>query len=129
MRNERPGRTVIRTSEGISFTLPLATPVLRLLAWLLDLGVILLAWLLVQRLAQLLNLVGADWRRAFLALAYFILSVGYGIVLEWGWRGQTLGKRVLRLRVMDEQGVRLRLPQVIMRNHYCPTISQTASTA
>jgi hypothetical protein len=36
--------------------------------------------------------------------------------LEWFWRGQTLGKRVLRLRVVDEQGLRLRFSQIAIRN-------------
>jgi len=35
---------------------------------------------------------------------------------EWYWRGQTLGKRLLRLRVMDEQGLHLRFSQVAVRN-------------
>ena len=31
---------------------------------------------------------------------------GYGIVMEWFWRGQTIGKRLVRLRVMDGKGWR-----------------------
>jgi len=37
-------------------------------------------------------------------------------VLEWFWRGQTLGKRLLRLRVMDAQGLRLQFSQIVIRN-------------
>jgi hypothetical protein len=37
-------------------------------------------------------------------------------VLEWRWRGQTLGKRLLGLRVIDAQGLRLQLPQIALRN-------------
>ena len=35
---------------------------------------------------------------------------------EWAWRGQTIGKRLLRLRVMDAQGLRLQFHQVLLRN-------------
>jgi hypothetical protein len=36
--------------------------------------------------------------------------------MEWRWRGQTIGKRVLRLRVVDAQGLRLHFTQVVLRN-------------
>src|SRR5690606_31901397 len=47
---------------------------------------------------------------------YFFVDWGYGIVLEYYWRGQTLGKRLLGLRVMDEQGLHLTFSQVAVRN-------------
>jgi uncharacterized RDD family membrane protein YckC len=37
-------------------------------------------------------------------------------VLEWRWRGQTLGKRLLGLRVIDSHGLRLQLSQIALRN-------------
>ena len=43
-------------------------------------------------------------------------QIGYGMVLEWRWRGQTIGKRIFGLRVMDAQGLRLELPQIALRN-------------
>jgi hypothetical protein len=42
--------------------------------------------------------------------------VGYGIALEWRWRGQTLGKRLFGLRVIDVHGLRLQFPQIALRN-------------
>ncbi len=47
---------------------------------------------------------------------FFVMSIGYGMFLEWFWRGQTLGKRLLGLRVMDEQGLHLSSNQIIIRN-------------
>ena len=38
------------------------------------------------------------------------------IVLEWRWRGQTLGKRVFGLRVVDVHGLRLQFSQIALRN-------------
>ena len=49
-------------------------------------------------------------------LLFFVISTVYAIVLEWRWRGQTLGKRLLGLRVIDAQGLRLQLPQIALRN-------------
>jgi hypothetical protein len=49
-------------------------------------------------------------------LSYFIVSIGYPILTEWFWRGQTVGKRLLRLRVMDSQGLHLHFSQIVIRN-------------
>src|SRR5262249_10287845 len=60
--------------------------------------------------------ISVDIAKAVTLLCYFVLSVGYGMILEWHWRGQTLGKRLLRLRVVDAQGLRLQFSQVAIRN-------------
>jgi hypothetical protein len=49
-------------------------------------------------------------------VSYFVISVVYAIVLEWRWRGQTIGKRLFGLRVIDVHGLRLQLPQIAIRN-------------
>lgn len=114
-----PARTsslVIETPEGISFTLLLASPVTRFLAWLIDFLAILALNMLVQNALQIAGLLGEDVAQAVGILGYFAISTGYGIALEWRFRGQTLGKRVLGLRVMDAQGLRLDFSQIVIRN-------------
>src|SRR5260221_284444 len=59
---------------------------------------------------------GSDMATALHLLAYVALSIGYGTLTEWLWRGQTIGKRLLRLRVIDEQGLRLQFSQILIRN-------------
>jgi hypothetical protein len=44
------------------------------------------------------------------------VQIGYALACEWWWRGQTLGKRILRLRVVDATGLRLQFSQVVIRN-------------
>jgi len=46
----------------------------------------------------------------------FAVSLLYAAALEWLWRGQTLGKRVLGLRVVDAHGLPLTPGQVLTRN-------------
>jgi uncharacterized RDD family membrane protein YckC len=106
----------IRTPEGVAFALPLAGPVTRFLAWALDLAVILAATTVAGRLLGVLRAVSPDTALALNMLLFFTTWVGYGIAAEWRWRGQTLGKRVLRLRVVDERGLRLRPAQIAIRN-------------
>jgi uncharacterized RDD family membrane protein YckC len=113
---ERSGTLEIRTPEGIAFALPLAGPVARFLAWMIDLAVISAVSTLARQLLNLLRVVDADTATALNMLLFFALWVGYGIAMEWRRRGQTLGKRVLRLRVVDERGLRLRPVQIAVRN-------------
>ena len=115
MNSRLPAR-VIQTPEGIRFALRLATPATRGLAAALDVAVVALLARLIGLLAQILLLLNADLARALQVILFFVVSMCYGMTLEWLWRGQTIGKRVLGLRVMDARGLPLRLPQVVLRN-------------
>ena len=106
----------IRTPEGIEFSLLLAGPVTRFLAWSVDLLVILTASKLLNVLLGVMGIISRDLAIAAGVLGYFIVSIGYGIAAEWYWRGQSLGKRLLRLRVMDANGLQLRFSQIVIRN-------------
>ncbi len=106
----------IRTPEGMEFALLPAGPVSRMLAWLVDLAVIGVLETTIGTVLGLLRLLSFDLAMAAGVLAYFAISIGYGMLLEWRWRGQTIGKRLLRLRVVDERGLRLMPQQVVVRN-------------
>ena len=107
---------VIRTPEGIAFPLLLAGPITRFLAWSVDLACISAFTLIVSVVLSLFGILSGDIANAFSILFYFVLSIGYSIYMEWRWRGQTIGKRLLRLRVMDVQGLRLQFSQIMLRN-------------
>jgi len=100
----------------VTFSLPLAGIVTRMLALIVDLACVGMAAGVVDQLVRGFSVVFSDGARAFQLIAYFVISTGYGIALEWFWHGQTLGKRILGLRVMDGEGRRLRPAQVILRN-------------
>jgi uncharacterized RDD family membrane protein YckC len=106
----------IRTPEGIVFSQLLAGPVTRFLAWLADLVCILGLLSSVAYLLALLQFISPGLGSAVGTICYFAISIGYGIVLEWWWRGQTVGKRLLRLRVVDADGLRLQFHQIVTRN-------------
>lgn len=109
-------RVEIRTPEGIVFPMRIAGPVRRFLALLLDQAAILAAAQAASGLLRGIGLLSGDLYAAASALTYFVLATGYPMALEWKWRGQTLGKRLLRIRVIDEQGLRLTFSQVAVRN-------------
>ena len=106
----------IETPEGVRFALPLAGPVTRFLAWVIDLLVIAAALSTLGSATRILAAINPDWMMASGTIAYFVISVGYGMALEWWWRGQTIGKRVMKLRVVDAQGLKLQFSQIAMRN-------------
>ena len=107
---------LIKTPEGIVFSLLLAGPITRFLAWVVDFAVIAAAAGVARGLLSFAGLISIDLSRGLTVLAYFFISIGYGMTAEWRWRGQTIGKRLLRLRVMDAQGLTLRFSQVVIRN-------------
>jgi len=106
----------IRTPEGIVFSQLLAGPVTRFLAWFVDLLVIIAVVMVLGYAFALLNFISGGLGGALSILSYFVVSIGYGIACEWRWRGQTIGKKLLRLRVMDAEGLRLQFNQVVTRN-------------
>ncbi len=106
----------IRTPEGIVFSQLLAGPVTRFFAWFIDQLCISAAMSLLGVVLNLLGLINWNFAIALYVISYFVISIGYGILLEWTWRGQTVGKRLLRLRVVDVEGMRLQFNQIVVRN-------------
>lgn len=106
----------IRTPEGIEFSLQVAGPMSRFLSWLIDACCISAALGIASGLFQVIGKLSEQVGVALYILAAFVASVGYFILFEQLWRGQTLGKRLLRLRVIDKQGFRLRTSQIVVRN-------------
>jgi uncharacterized RDD family membrane protein YckC len=116
MLYSRTKALTVRTPGGIEFSLQIAGPVSRFLACIIDIFCI---WTVVGFVGNLLKIVTAVSEQVGMALWIFVLfavSMGYSIVLEWFWRGQTLGKKMLRLRVMDGRGLRLKFSQILVRN-------------
>jgi uncharacterized RDD family membrane protein YckC len=112
----QPHQLAIRTPEGVTFHLPLAGPASRCLAWVIDALAMLAAYWMIRRLSGVLGVISTDVSAALATLAFFVIRTGYAIALEWFWQGQTVGKRVMGLRVMDVNGLRLQPSQIIIRN-------------
>jgi uncharacterized RDD family membrane protein YckC len=110
------GTLAIRTPEGVEFSLPLAGPFSRMAAIFIDLAILISAGTLLERVMAPLNLISQDAAGAVYTVLYFVLSMLYGMTCEWFWRGQTVGKRILGLRVVDSRGLRLEASQIIVRN-------------
>jgi uncharacterized RDD family membrane protein YckC len=106
----------IETPEGVVFSYQLATPVTRALACAVDSTAATGMAYFAGRVANAAAILSADWASFLGVLLYFVISVGYAIVLEWRWHGQTAGKRLFGLRVIDVHGLRLQPSQIVLRN-------------
>jgi len=60
--------------------------------------------------------ISPDLYGSLIVLLTVVFHFGYGMAMEWFFRGQTLGKRLLGIRVVDIQGLRLAFSQVAIRN-------------
>jgi uncharacterized RDD family membrane protein YckC len=108
-------RVRLVTPERIVFEHPLAGPFHRFGAYLVDAGL----WLLLVIMATILSLIlalGSASGIGMALVAYFVLTWGYGAVCEGLFNGQTLGKRILGIRVVSDRGVPITGAQAVLRN-------------
>ena len=106
----------VATPEGVLFRLPLAGPASRLYAMLLDAAIVLGV---VNGLGLLFSWIFAKapgFGVMVITLAEFAIGFVYGALLEGFWNGQTIGKRLFHLRVIDQSGLPLRVEQAWVRN-------------
>src|SRR5499427_3644991 len=106
----------IATPEGVVFRLPLAGPAARLYGLLLDTAIVLAA---VNGLGSLVYFIFAKapgFGIMVITLAEFAIGFAYAALLEAFWNGQTIGKRLFHLRVIDQAGFPLRVEQAWVRN-------------
>lgn len=109
-------QVTIVTPEGVLFRLPLAGPASRLYAMLLD---IVIALGTINGMGLIVYWIFAKapgFGVMVITLAEFAFGFAYGALLEGLWNGQTIGKRLLHLRVIDQTGLPLRIEQAWVRN-------------
>lgn len=122
---------IIETPERVQLEFALASIGNRFLAVAIDhfiqyLTIFLVAWFalslagytssdIIDAPDRLVNEM-PKWTIAILIIALFLIFAGYFIVFEWLWNGQTPGKRLLKLRVIRDDGRPLTLWEAIARN-------------
>ena len=128
---EAEERLIIETPERVQLDFALASIGNRFLAVAIDhfiqyLSIFLAAWFflsiagygandLTDAPDKLMNEM-PKWTIAILILVLFLIFAGYFIAFEWLWNGQTPGKRLLKLRVIRDDGRPLTLWEAIARN-------------
>jgi uncharacterized RDD family membrane protein YckC len=110
------GTHTVLTPEYVEFNFVLSGLMSRFLAWLIDSFVAVLIALVILVGLSFGMLVFPGFASALGFVVWFLIDWGYMILFESVWSGQTLGKRALGLRVIQESGVRVGFYQSLLRN-------------
>ena len=106
----------IVTPEGVLFRVPLAGPASRFFALLVDTVIVLGTVNGVGLLVYWIFSKAPGFGFMLITLAEFAIGFAYSALLEGFWNGQTIGKRLFHLRVIDQDGLPLRIEQAWVRN-------------
>jgi uncharacterized RDD family membrane protein YckC len=104
------------TSEKVPFTYSIAGLGSRLLAWLVDLGILAILIVMGAMIGGTLERGRAGLGMGITMLWVFAVQWGYFLLFEWLWRGQTPGKRLVGIRVIQWQGAGLGFAHAAVRN-------------
>lgn len=122
---------IIETPERVPLAFALASIGNRFLAVAIDhfiqyfaIFVVLWAFLSISGFGEAIERTGAyplleempKWTIALMIIVLFLIFTGYFIFFEWLWNGQTPGKRLLKLRVIREDGRPITLWEAVARN-------------
>lgn len=122
---------VIETPERVPLAFALASIGNRFLAVAIDhfiqyFAMIILAWIFLfaaglgsSESSDLLEEVTNEapkWMIAIMIIVLFLVFTGYFVMFEWLWNGQTPGKRLLKLRVIREDGRPITFWEALARN-------------
>ncbi len=116
----------ITTPENIEIKYRLAGVGSRLAASVIDMFLVILAIIIVnvtliflildENFYNLLNFNLSGWVVAFIIISTFIIYFGYFIISELTMKGQSLGKKLFKLRVIRENGQPVGFVQSLIRN-------------
>ncbi len=106
----------VLTPEYVEFDFVVAGLFSRFLAWLLDTVITVALAAAIMTAVSLIFFAAPGFAAAAATVVWFLVDWGYGILLESVWSGQTIGKKALGLRVIQESGVRIGPLHAAMRN-------------
>ena len=119
---------IIETPERVPLHFALASIGNRFLAVAIDhfiqyLAIVLISLAVLSFAGMTGSLFGGEffqempkWTIAILIIVVFALFAGYFVFFEWLWNGQTPGKRLMKLRVIREDGRPIMLWEALARN-------------
>ncbi|HET9188818.1 MAG TPA: RDD family protein [Acidothermaceae bacterium] len=104
------------TGEAVSLEIRLAHWPSRLVAFVIDLIAEFAAWVVITLLlARILEGADSDLAAAVVVVASVFVFLGYPITFETLWRGRTLGKAALGIRVVRDDGAPERFRHAFVR--------------
>ena len=112
----RQAASQIMPPEGVSLHLPVAGVGVRLGAQITDVLITGLFAAAVVILFAVSDLVSANTIVGLAALLFFFIRIPYYVLSELAWNGQTIGKRMMKIKVVSHQGGPLTTHALVLRN-------------
>jgi uncharacterized RDD family membrane protein YckC len=115
-RKQRPSPDILMSPEGVPLTLKVAGLGVRLSAQLADVLLTLAGAAAILLLLGLMRLTEPHTLFAIAMMLFFITRVPYYVITELIWNGQTLGKRLMKIKVVSHDGGTLGTHAIVLRN-------------
>ncbi|WP_417677505.1 RDD family protein [Roseibium sp.] len=115
-KKDRPSPDILMPPEGVPLTLPVAGVGVRIAAQITDVLITSIGAICLLVLLSALNLTTPRTVFAIGALLFFVIRVPYYVIAELGWNGQTLGKRLMKIKVVSHDGGPLTAHALVLRN-------------
>ena len=102
----------VETPEGVTLQLHVAGPVVRCLAWSIDIAIRIALYILLA----IIFLFSGDVGMGIYYLLFFIIEWFYPVFFEVYFDGATLGKKFFKLKVVHETGIPVTGSMSLLRN-------------
>lgn len=106
----------IPLAEGVGIHLRPASPLVRALAYIIDLLIFILIYIALAMVVGILGILDGHLAQGLMMILVFILMWFYNVFFETGKKGATPGQRSMGLRVVSETGGPVTIPQSFVRN-------------
>ncbi len=107
----------LKTTQNVVIEYPAASPFERIVAGILDLFIVgILSWFFIYVASSIFEAFDVDWMgRIFLMLMPLVLLIAYHALSEYLANGQSVGKKVLGIRVVRVDGQRAGMREAVLR--------------
>lgn len=113
---KRQAASQIIPPEGVPLELPIARMGTRFGAQIIDILITGAAAIAILILLVMSEVLGPNTISGVGVLLFFLIRVPYYVLSELAWNGQTLGKRMLKIKVISHDGGSLTTHALVLRN-------------
>jgi uncharacterized RDD family membrane protein YckC len=104
------------TPENVELSFELAGLTVRFIAWLIDLLFMIAAFIAVALIVSMIGVFAPYIAYTVMLVAWFIVQQGYFIFFELKTGGSTPGKKIMKIRVIQDSGVKITFYHSFLRN-------------